>query len=72
MGLTQDRRSTPCPLTNEKAAPTENADRHSLVRERANESFGVAQTPTFFINGKKLDGVTLEDFERRLRRWSKS
>ena len=34
------------------------------VRARAAKVFGVKATPTFFINGKKLDGVTLEDFEK--------
>jgi protein-disulfide isomerase len=34
------------------------------VRSRASKVFGVKATPTFFINGKKLDGVTLEDFEK--------
>jgi protein-disulfide isomerase len=37
-----------------------------MVRKRANETFGVAQTPTFFINGKKLDGVTIEDFDKAI------
>lgn len=37
-----------------------------MVRKRANETFGVVQTPTFFVNGKKLDGVTVEDFDRAI------
>jgi len=36
------------------------------VRDRANTSFGVNQTPTFFINGKKMDGGSVEDFEKAL------
>ena len=36
------------------------------VRDRANTSFGVSSTPTFFVNGKKLNGVTAEDFDRAL------
>lgn len=36
------------------------------VRDRGNTSFGVNQTPTFFINGKKMDGGTVEDFEKAL------
>ena len=36
------------------------------VRDRANQSFGVEQTPTFFINGRRLVGGTLEDFEKAL------
>jgi protein-disulfide isomerase len=38
------------------------------VRSRAHDQFGVKATPTFFINGKKLDGVDLENFERILDR----
>ena len=34
------------------------------IRARASETFGVDATPTFFINGKKLAGVGLEDFEK--------
>jgi protein-disulfide isomerase len=37
-----------------------------MVRKRANETFGVVQTPTFFVNGKKLDGVTIEDFDKAI------
>ena len=36
------------------------------VRDRANTSFGVNQTPTFFINGKKMDGGSIEDFDKAL------
>jgi protein-disulfide isomerase len=34
------------------------------VRERAAGTFGVNSTPTFFVNGKKLPGVALDDFEK--------
>ena len=34
------------------------------VRDRGNVSFGVNSTPTFFINGKKFEGATVEDFEK--------
>ena len=34
------------------------------VRTRAADTFGVDATPTFFINGKRLAGVGLEDFEK--------
>jgi protein-disulfide isomerase len=34
------------------------------VRTRAADTFGVNATPTFFINGKRLAGVGLEDFEK--------
>jgi protein-disulfide isomerase len=36
------------------------------VRDRANVTFGVNSTPTFFINGKKFNGGTVEDFEKVL------
>jgi protein-disulfide isomerase len=36
------------------------------LRDRAHNSFGVNSTPTFFINGKKVDGATVEDFEKVL------
>ncbi|MBX9590649.1 MAG: DsbA family protein [Hyphomonadaceae bacterium] len=36
------------------------------IRDRANTTFGVNQTPTFFINGKKMDGATVEDFDKAL------
>jgi protein-disulfide isomerase len=36
------------------------------VRDRANTSFGVNSTPTFFINGKKFEGGTVEEFDKAL------
>lgn len=36
----------------------------SAIRSRAAETFGVNATPTFFVNGKKLNGVALADFEK--------
>ena len=36
----------------------------AAIRSRAAETFGVSATPTFFINGKKLNGVGLADFEK--------
>jgi len=36
----------------------------SAVRSRGADTFGVNATPTFFVNGKKLNGVALEDFEK--------
>lgn len=36
------------------------------VRKIANERFGVVQTPTFFVNGKKLSGGSVEDFDKAL------
>ena len=36
----------------------------TAVRTRGTETFGVSSTPTFFINGKKLAGASLEDFEK--------
>ncbi len=35
-------------------------------RKRASEKFGVDATPTFFINGKRLAGVMLPDFEKAI------
>jgi protein-disulfide isomerase len=36
----------------------------TAVRARAVDAFGVNSTPTFFINGKRLVGGLLEDFEK--------
>jgi protein-disulfide isomerase len=36
------------------------------VRARAADEFGVNSTPTFFINGKKLAGGSLEDFDKAI------
>lgn len=42
-------------------------DQVTSVRTRANEKFGVSSTPTFFINGKRLqDAPTLESFDKAL------
>ncbi len=35
-------------------------------RKRASEKFGVNATPTFFVNGKRLTGVSLGDFEKAI------
>ena len=35
-------------------------------RKRASEKFGVSSTPTFFINGKRLRGGSLADFEKAI------
>jgi protein-disulfide isomerase len=35
------------------------------IRSRAADGFGVASTPTFFINGKRMTGApTLEEFDK--------
>lgn len=34
------------------------------VRDRGSKEFGVRATPTFFINGQKLKGVTMQEFDR--------
>ena len=34
------------------------------VRNRGNTEFGVRATPTFFVNGKKLKGVSIEEFDK--------
>jgi protein-disulfide isomerase len=40
-------------------------DNIAAVRSRAAETFGVNATPTFFINGKKLNaGPTLDEFDK--------
>jgi protein-disulfide isomerase len=37
------------------------------VRDRGNVAFGVNSTPTFFINGKRMEGApTVEEFEKAL------
>ncbi len=37
----------------------------SEIRQRASKEYGVRSTPTFFINGKKLEGARpIEDFEK--------
>lgn len=36
------------------------------VRTRANEGYGVNQTPTFFVNGKKLAHATIEGFDKAI------
>ena len=42
-------------------------DKITQGRERANKSFGVDATPSFFINGKRLkDAPTLEAFEKAI------
>jgi protein-disulfide isomerase len=39
----------------------------TAVRTRANEKFGVSSTPTFFINGKRLqDAATLAAFDKAI------
>ena len=39
-------------------------DQISAIRKRAGEKFQVTSTPSFFINGTRLSGVTLADFEK--------
>ena len=34
------------------------------TRNKANTTFGVRATPTFFINGKKLNGVAITEFDK--------
>ena len=36
------------------------------TRKRASEQFGVSSTPTFFVNGKRLEGASLADFDKAL------
>lgn len=35
-------------------------------QERAQEGFGVSQTPTFFVNATKLAGSAIEDFDKAI------
>lgn len=68
-GLTKQAFDACIPLANEsKLSPAKEKLLTDIlmVRKRANETFGVVQTPTFFINGKKLDGVTIEDFDKAI------
>jgi protein-disulfide isomerase len=40
-------------------------DEIAAVRSRASDTFGVSSTPTFFVNGKKLNGGgSLDDFDK--------
>ena len=41
-------------------------DKILTVRRRAADEFGVNSTPTFFINGKRLAGGSLEDFDKAI------
>ena len=36
------------------------------AREKASKKFGVSATPTFFVNGKRLAGVSLAEFEKAI------
>ncbi|MHA1517907.1 MAG: DsbA family protein [Alphaproteobacteria bacterium] len=38
-------------------------DKIVAVRKKANEEFGVDATPSFFVNGKRLPGIGIDDFE---------
>ena len=38
----------------------------ATVRDRGHDTFSVASTPTFFINGKRLPHATMEEFEKAL------
>ncbi|MGE0626459.1 MAG: DsbA family protein [Hyphomicrobiaceae bacterium] len=39
-------------------------DQITAVAKRASTTFGVNATPTFFVNGKRLDGRSMADFEK--------
>ena len=42
-------------------------DKITTIRTRASDKFGVTATPTFFINGKKLQGApTMAEFDKVL------
>ena len=36
----------------------------SAIRKRATDKFTISSTPTFFINGTRLPGVSMADFEK--------
>lgn len=38
-------------------------DKIVAVRKKAHEEYGVDSTPSFFVNGKRLEGVAFENFE---------
>jgi protein-disulfide isomerase len=38
-------------------------DKIVAVRKKAHEEYGVDSTPSFFVNGKRLEGVGFENFE---------
>ena len=38
----------------------------TATRDRANKAFGVTSTPTFFANGKRIEGTTLEAFDKAI------
>jgi protein-disulfide isomerase len=38
----------------------------SAVRDKAHDGFGVSQTPTFFVNGKRLPHATMEEFDKAI------
>jgi len=33
------------------------------VRKRGNEEYGVDSTPSFFVNGKRMKGIEMKDFD---------
>lgn len=41
-------------------------DQVNAVRDRGAKTFGVNSTPTFFINGRRLNNVGLADFEKAI------
>ncbi|MEM7193206.1 MAG: DsbA family protein [Pseudomonadota bacterium] len=47
----------------ECVADKELFDKIVAVRKKANEEYGVKSTPSFFVNGKPLSGVTIEIFD---------
>ena len=41
-------------------------DNITATRDRAGKSFGVSSTPTFFVNGKRVDGISIEAFDKAI------
>ena len=42
------------------------ADNVAAVRDRGHNAFGVTSTPTFFVNGEKLAGAGIADFDKAI------
>jgi protein-disulfide isomerase len=56
----------PAPKGNLTDAQEKLLNNITSVRDKANESFGVSKTPTFFVNGKRLPHATMEEFEKAI------
>jgi protein-disulfide isomerase len=71
VGLTKQTFDTCVPSAKgSKIDLTENQEKLAkdiaTVRDKAHDTFGVSQTPTFFVNGKRLPHATIEEFDKAL------